>query len=211
MIHVNAASAIPIEYSFIRSVRATSTAEDPLNLDGGTVELTFTLNSNATADDESHIVGEVVESVYFDVSSRLTMTHENGTVIYSGTVFEEAYVNDSYQQTNIVDSVGWYADDLSINSNTYRISIFAGLEWDFISTYPDYPTPFAFDNSDVIWHGMTIFTTENGVPAQWVYSDNSSGFNRSSGTPVPEPAAILLLAAGLVGLAAAGIKKFAIK
>lgn len=209
MIHVNAVSAIPIEYSFIRSVQAINPpVGDPLNLDGGTVELTFTLNSAAAADDELHIEHQVVESVYFDVSSCLTMTQADGTVTYSGTVFEDAYVNDSYEQTNIVDSVGWFAEDISINSDTYRISIFAGLEWDFISTYPDYPTPFAFDNSDVIWHGMTIWTTENGVPANWVYSDNSSEFNWSSGTPVPEPAAILLLGTGLVGLAAAGRKKF---
>lgn len=208
MIHVNAASAVPIEYSFIRSVQATSPGLDPLNIDGGTVELSFMLDSAATADDESHIVGEVVESIYYDVATYLTMTQEDGTVIYSGSVFEEAYVNDSYQQTNIVDSVGWYAEDVSINSNTYRISMFAGLEWDFISTYPDYPPPFPFNNSDVIWHGMTIYTTENGVPADWVYRDNSSEYNWSSGTPVPEPAAILLLCTGLLGIVAAGRKKF---
>ncbi len=211
VIHVNAVSAVPIEYSFIRSVQATNPGEDPLNIDGGSVELTFKLDSDATGDDESHIVTEVVESIYYNVSSCLTMTQDDGTVIYSGSVFEEAYVNDSYQQTNIVDSVGWYAEDITINSGTYRISMFAGLPWDFISTYPLYPKPFAFNNSDVIWHGMTIYTTENGEHKDWVYRDISSGDNWSSGTSVPEPAAILLLGTGLIGLAAAGRKKFAKK
>jgi len=204
LFQVNTVSAIMLDYLFSSQVEVNSLAVgDPIGMDGGNVEVKFTLDSNTEPDDVSALSG-FYRSFYFNVLSEVELQDSIGNVVYYDSVDAEVRVGDS--QTVGIDGIGWHGEIL-IDGNPYRVDAVAVLPVDFVNFYPDFPRPFPFSEDDLVEESH-LFIVDLGVDNPRVVYQNSDDTFYAGGNPVPEPTTMLLFGAGLVGLAGFGRKKF---
>ena len=172
-----------------------------------TVELTFTKLRNNT---------NKVDLWYFNLDPGLHPTALSDSQVSSTNGFYPKMTTGNSDQK--ADGDGWF--DIEFNFSTATNKAFDGLDWVKIlitSSQDIFADSFDFKSSAAkklnttgpnTWETVAHVLNITGDPSSTWIGDNDGGEVGGGGGAIPEPATMLLLGSGLIGIAASGKKKF---
>jgi len=101
------AGAIQIDYSYTNELNFEPPGYlDPLGLEGGTIDVKFSLDSNATPD--SFFAGRP----NYYLTSNMRLTKQDGSDVFDGSIFSRVTVfNDTLTHGGTYDLFQWKTDD----------------------------------------------------------------------------------------------------
>ncbi len=131
-----------------------------------------------------------------------------------GGFLAQVLPDNDFWPNGLVTGSSW---EVAVLYDTTGVPNFGALSWNAA-------TPYGYNGAPNIWSqalGGGVSVAGISPDAQWIWTDRNYGDQGAPGrddsvffrltldpTPVPEPASLLLLGSGLIGLAAVGRKKF---